>query len=249
MVSHPARSILLCSTPRSGSTLLCSLLASSGVAGRPESWFRREDRAEYATGWGVPERDFPAFLQSAIRAGQSPNATFACRVMADTREELLTDLRTLFPHGSDSAILTHAFGRIDYVFLTRDDTVAQAVSRHIAEAGGLWHRHPEGSVLEARPGINGSAPDYDFAAIDAYRREAEAAAQDWHNWFAQQAIDPINVTYEALAADPTGTTYRLLTQLGLTAVAPIRAGTSRLAGKHNIDWAARYRAERSERRQ
>ncbi|MGZ5376146.1 MAG: Stf0 family sulfotransferase, partial [Solirubrobacterales bacterium] len=35
----PARSYLVCATPRSGSTLLCEALKSTGVAGRPEEYF------------------------------------------------------------------------------------------------------------------------------------------------------------------------------------------------------------------
>lgn len=35
----PGRSYLVCSTPRSGSTLVCQALAQSGVAGRPEEYF------------------------------------------------------------------------------------------------------------------------------------------------------------------------------------------------------------------
>ena len=35
----PDRSYLVCSTPRSGSALVCQALAQSGVAGRPEEYF------------------------------------------------------------------------------------------------------------------------------------------------------------------------------------------------------------------
>ena len=35
----PLRSYLVCATPRSGSTLLCHLLAQTGLAGRPEEYF------------------------------------------------------------------------------------------------------------------------------------------------------------------------------------------------------------------
>src|ERR1044072_368115 len=35
------KSILVCATPRSGSTLLCALLDGTGVAGRPQEFFER----------------------------------------------------------------------------------------------------------------------------------------------------------------------------------------------------------------
>ena len=243
MTTPPPRTLLLCTTPRSGSTLLCSLLASSGVAGRPESWFRREDRAGYAADWSVPEGDFPAFLSAAIRAGQGADGTFACRLMADTREELLAELRARIPDRPDAALLARAFGPIRYIFLTRRDSVAQAISRYLAETGGLWHRNADGSVLEANPASGDTEPAYDFAAIDAYRAEAEAAALGWRAWFAAQRLQPVEIAYETLAADPAGTATRLLSELGLTPGTPLRAGTSRLADSRNAAWAARYRAD------
>ncbi len=248
MTSQPPRSILLCSTPRSGSTLLCSLLAASGVAGRPESWFRRQDRAEYAADWDVAADDFPAFLQAAIAAGQSPDGTFACRLMADTREELLTELRTTFPERPDAALLTRAFGPMHYIFLTRRDSVAQAISRYLAETGGLWHRNSDGSVREANPGSSNTEPAYDYAAIDAYRAEAVSAAAGWRAWFAGQGIKPLEMTYEALAADPPAAAARLLSRLGLTPRAPLRAATAKLADARNAEWAARFHADRPKAR-
>jgi LPS sulfotransferase NodH len=47
------RCYLLCGTPRTGSTLLCNLLASTGVAGRPESYFREPDEPMWAKRFGV----------------------------------------------------------------------------------------------------------------------------------------------------------------------------------------------------
>src|SRR5919204_6001172 len=37
--STPSRSYLICATPRSGSTLLCEALKSTGVAGVPDEYF------------------------------------------------------------------------------------------------------------------------------------------------------------------------------------------------------------------
>ena len=41
-------SYLICTTPRTGSTLLCGLMASTTVAGRPESYFREPDEQLWA---------------------------------------------------------------------------------------------------------------------------------------------------------------------------------------------------------
>jgi trehalose 2-sulfotransferase len=36
-------SSLICAAPRSGSTLLCGLLRSTGAASRPQPYFRKDD--------------------------------------------------------------------------------------------------------------------------------------------------------------------------------------------------------------
>jgi len=44
---------LICGTPRTGSTLLCDLLPSSEIAGRPESYFRLTDEQAFADSVGT----------------------------------------------------------------------------------------------------------------------------------------------------------------------------------------------------
>jgi Stf0 sulphotransferase len=53
-VTHPGfDSYLICATPRTGSTLLCGLLKSSGVAGCPASYFNRRGLHDYADDWRI----------------------------------------------------------------------------------------------------------------------------------------------------------------------------------------------------
>ncbi|MEO1276167.1 MAG: Stf0 family sulfotransferase, partial [Pseudomonadota bacterium] len=47
-------SYIVCATPRSGSTMLCDLLAASD-AGRPASLFREESIPSYARRFGIDE--------------------------------------------------------------------------------------------------------------------------------------------------------------------------------------------------
>src|SRR3954468_15559667 len=93
-LSRPRSSYLVCGTPRTGSTLLCSLLTSTGVAGRPESYFREQDEPEGATRVGVEVAadgsfDYRRFAAGAVRAGTSPNGVFAARVMWGTMSRVV----------------------------------------------------------------------------------------------------------------------------------------------------------------
>jgi LPS sulfotransferase NodH len=86
-------SYLLCGTPRTGSTFLCSLLASTGVAGRPESFFREPDERWWAERLGVAGADF-AWSDWFDRQGVEPHRV--------TYEELVRD-----PGGTVRGILAH----------------------------------------------------------------------------------------------------------------------------------------------
>ncbi|MEI2809525.1 MAG: Stf0 family sulfotransferase [Nocardioides sp.] len=69
---------VLCGTPRTGSTLLCGLLSSTGVLGRPESYFREPDERAWAERLGVPvvgERavSYSRFARAVQAAGSTDN--------------------------------------------------------------------------------------------------------------------------------------------------------------------------------
>lgn len=90
-------SYLLCGTPRTGSTLLCGLLTSTGVAGRPESYFRKPDERAWARRLGVPVAgdgsfDYRLFVRAARSAGSTPNGVFAARVMWGTMHRIVDGL-------------------------------------------------------------------------------------------------------------------------------------------------------------
>lgn len=79
-------SYLICTTPRTGSTLLCGLLASTTVAGQPESYFREPDEQLWADRWDLARSSDGAFeradfVRAALAAGSTDNGVFAARIM------------------------------------------------------------------------------------------------------------------------------------------------------------------------
>lgn len=235
----PQRTLVICATPRTGSTLLCALLAAAGSGGRPESWFRAEDRAEYEADWGVAPGDSAGFLAAAIRAGSDAAGTFGLRVQAATLTPMLAELRGLFGPLPDTFLLRRAFGRCDFVHIRRVDDVAQAISRLKAEASGVWH-------LDGSEPPPAAVPSYDAARLDALRAEAAAGNTLWDRWFTANGIAPARLVYEDFAADPASQVRSLLHRLGLPPApgAGIAAPNRRMADAESAAWAARYRAER-----
>lgn len=235
----PARTVIVCATPRTGSTLLCALLAASGTGGRPESWYRAEDRAEYEADWRVAPGDAAGFLAGAIQAGSDASGTFGLRVQAPSLQPMLAELRSLLGDLRDLALLERAFGPCRFIHIRRKDGVAQAVSRLKAEVSQVWHL--DGTETAPR-----SEASYDAARLDRFRAEAEAGNAAWEAWFTATGITPERLVYEEFSAAPAEVVRRLLDRFGLSPApgTAISAPNRRMADATSAAWAARYRAER-----
>ena len=192
---EPPRSYVLCGTPRTGSTLLCGLLRSTGVLGRPESYFREPDEAAWAARFGLPAeggraRDYRAFVDATRSAGASDNGVFGARIMWGSLGRVVEGLSRV-PGSSDLPILEEALGPLTFVHLRREDVAAQAVSWCRAEQTGYWQQgdattqEPHRDVAQAR-------------ALMGRIREHDAA---WRAWFGAQGVEPHEVTYEQLVGD------------------------------------------------
>ena len=236
-------SYLICATPRSGSTLLCGLLRSTGIAGRPESYLRREDVGAYAHQWGVPRSgqagaDVDTFVRAAVAAGSTPNGVFGARIMWGTMTQLTDALAGAYATGPASSVdlLTRAFGRTRFLHLRRTDTVAQAVSWARSEQTHYWHPGDEAAA-------GGREPYFDRDLLDELVCTITAHEAAWQDWFTGQGLSPYELTYEDLAEDPIGVTQAVLDHLGLV-LPPDRTITvrdRRQADDLNAEWVARYR--------
>ncbi len=242
-------SYILCTSPRSGSTLLCSLLASSGVAGKPESYFHKPSVTAWlrALNLTVPaplseQESLQKIVDAAITAGTNGTGVFGLRMQGHSFAFFISKMAVLHPQQrGDTQLLTAAFGRICFVHLTRLDKVEQAVSLVMAGQTGLWHRGADGRELERLSAPQ--APVYNRDRIDAAFKEVSGYDLQWQAWFAEQKIDPLRITYESLSANPARELGRILACLGVdTAAAGVaRPGVSKLADATSREWIARYR--------
>lgn len=241
----PAPAYILCATPRTGSTLLCAHLHASGVAGHPQSLFRREDMQDYAAEWRITgpggRYGFADFLNAAITEGRGGTSTFGLRLMWETLAELIVHLGgAAEPRQAD--LLQEAFGPLRYVYLWRRDLVAQAISRHKAEVSGIWHIGIEEST-------NPATPQYDYNRIDHHVRAADASNQSWKNWFTVNRIAPLSLCYEDLSVNPDAAARCVLNFLGLPSSTgrPNLPPNRKMADAESAAWQVRYLSERKSR--
>lgn len=241
---------VICTAPRSGSTLLCRLLAETGVAGTPASYFHEPTLAEWAQRLGVhpeakSEREIvAACIEAAVARGRGANGIFGLRLQRPSFDFFFAILALVQPDAmSDRERFEQVFGRTLFIHLSRADKVEQAVSCLKAEQTGLWHVAADGSDLE-RVGPP-RTPKYDRGAIQAWVETMVGYDQDWNAWFAAEAITPVRISYDELSADPQGVLAHVLTELGVDPAAADQVSPSvrKMADDINRDWAARFRAE------
>jgi LPS sulfotransferase NodH len=246
-----SQSYIICATPRSGTTLLCDLLADTGVAGKPDAFFRLQSIHWWAQHLNVSAAEWSdeysfdrSFLSAALHEGTAETQVFGMRLMFRDFDCLTKRPGVLYPDmPSDRTRFQAAFGPTRFVHLSREDKIAQAVSRVKAEQSGLWHLDANGTERErVKPE---QVPVYDARIISEQVAECEKHDTAWVNWFAQQKIQPLCITYEALSDNPQATLAIVLSALGqdATIAGTAKPRTTKLADRVSQDWANRFRTE------
>jgi trehalose 2-sulfotransferase len=235
--TEPRTSYLVCGTPRSGTWLLCGLLASTGIAGRPHEYFdtRTEQAAKQA--WGTAT--FAEYLTAVLAAGTTDNGVFGAKVMWASLSNLVARLRedSLRPGAHDRAVMEAAFPELLFVWVRREDMVAQAVSWSKAIQTGHWHHwDPPGSAR----------PRFHFDEIDALMREIEEHDAAWRDWFERNEIHPLELRFEELVGEKQAVVHRVVAALGIDAASvPVAEQTAKVGNSVNDEWTRRYRALKS----
>jgi trehalose 2-sulfotransferase len=271
----PHTSYLICSTPRTGSSLLCDVLRATGVAGRPEEYFQFRARTgeprrprEYFEGAENDEvlrilgsrtrgeederrydpSRFPRYedyLTWTIDAGTTPNGVFGAKVMWGYFNGFVTGLRWALPGRQRLPIARLApsvFPNLHYIWMTREDKVAQAVSLWRALQSWSWSsdQNPEANTPEHL--------QYSYAAIRHLLCDIEQHDREWQGYFKMCEVVPHVVVYEQLRSAIPGTVLSILDYLGVpTDHAPPAPPPRRTRQSDDLSqqWAERFRAESS----
>jgi trehalose 2-sulfotransferase len=257
---RPQRAYVVCATPRSGSTLLCEMLADCGIAGRPSEHVEQlrkrgrpnepreyfadvEDRSvlELLPASGPPRPHSGAIderLAALIAYATTPNGVFGTKVMWSYMADLQERLAELpgFGRLQDADRLAGLLGDVQYVHVLREDHVAQAISMWRAVQTRAWRAETDDAV----------EPVYSFSGIEHLAHQLERHNVAWDRWFDQQEIEPLRVRYSEMAEDPGRVLQDTLDFIGVGDQAhaePPPPSMRRQSGEQSREWADRYRRE------
>ena len=176
----PSTSYVVWHTQRTGSTLLCTTLEATGVAGHPDEW--PEDGLK-AT------RKNAATIRDALWSKQS-TANDVLGVKWSYHQPTIDDFYRVFGDGSGErsewrVVWESVFPNCHHIVMTRRNKIRLAVSWWKSISGGQGHLSQDGSLLpwqDMTPTAPADLADaYDFKAIKALVFEAvqrEAGLQE-----------------------------------------------------------------------
>jgi trehalose 2-sulfotransferase len=240
----PTRCYLVCATPRSGSTLLCEALASTGVAGRPDEYFEQLKETglprrprEYF--WGLrstevlrllppdsqldrelrrsPEwsrDDYGRHFAAALRRGTTPNGVFGAKLMWSYFGDFMELMRGI-PRFA-------GMGDGSLLAAAFPGLRYVFVSRNdkVRQTVSLW-RALQTLVWRLERGAPSDEPMpeyrlvYSFDAIDHLLDQLRRNEDAWRGFFLRTGQRPLSLLYEDVAGDLEGSVRRVLDDLGV----------------------------------
>lgn len=230
-------SYLICTSPRTGSNLLCEALTRTGVAGAPQEYFKAQFQQMFSGKLGLdPQLDYLAYLRAVIAQTSAGSGVFGAKVMLRQLAPWLDCLRVGAAGKSDRVVIEKMLPGVRIILLTRASKLRQAISFSRAKQTNAW-------VARHRPK---GEPVFDFAELEklVVRFEREEAA--WKCWCSEQQIEPFAITYEQLAEDYEETVAAVLRFVGTrdaTILPPERSRPQ--SDALNDKWAARYKTMRN----
>ena len=266
---RPTTSYLLCSTPRTGSSLLCDALRATGVAGVPEEYFQFRARTgeprrphEYFEGLNDPEvleilgprtrfeedderfdpsrfARYEDYLAWALEQATTPNGVLGAKVMWGYFNGFVTGLRWALPGRQRLPLADLAAS----VFPNLRYVLVTRRDK-VRQAVSLWRAIQSWSwSSDQRP--TGPEPVYSGAAIDHLVNDIHAHEAAWRTYFDECEVVPPTVVYEVFVDDYVGTLRGLLRYVGVPEaddVAILEPTRRRQADSLTDEWVDRYYA-------
>ncbi len=233
----------ICSTPRTGSNLLCELMRVNGVGVPVEYFHKRKHLPILGKRYGV----LPDFIEPNIFGYVLPNLKNSGKFKISNYIEELKKHRTTsngyfgfkahwgqFKWLCTECDISAEFPKMKFIYLTREDKVAQAVSFSKASYSKQWNSSlkSDGSMV------------YDDAHISYCIKTMRKSDRQWDNWFMENKISPLCLEFSSLISEPYATMESIFQFLNVNnrqIVADLtHSKVQSQNDKTNSDWISRY---------
>ncbi len=240
----PVKSYLICAIPRTGSYLLCEMLAATGVAGNPNEYFSDSYQRHWAARWGTA--DYDSYMRRVVERATTPNGVAGAKTHPWQFNHFARQASGRAPvrYVERPQVLERWFPDLHYVWLRRKDRLLQAISYTRSLQTNIWWDADTEPVPNAKAKPEALAFDFDLITQSVARMVEEEDM--WRRYFDAVGVDPLVIYYEDLAEAPDRSVRSVLEMLEVEPGAGFRAeprGFRRQADDITNSWAAKYRSE------
>lgn len=231
-IPDPRSRYLIAITPRSGSSYLCNAMKNSKRLGWPQEVLEQNSMAIRLTK-DMPGRTPEEYFRNTFRATKTPNGVSGLKTSWFQFENFMM------------AIEDHKYLQgIKYIYLTRRDLAAQAVSLFKAVSSNIFH-----SVTE--PGKDDLATlsllEYDYSAIKYWYDHIIAQEKGWQQYFYDRRIFPLCLSYEEIEDDIIQVIKRIAIYVGVNPDKISFTGQisdfQKIRNEQNTQWVFRFAKE------
>lgn len=250
------KKVFICSTPRSGSYLLCRYMINAGL-GVPHEYFNPivmhqmaprlglEDDIRGLTWWPRGQKDRLLMRRRAEAAAELDFLQKYLRILVARRCQggvfagkiHFRDFRRTLNNPVGHELLQGGL----FIYLYREDMLKQAVSEHFAQLTGRW------GIDDTVTTTPVTSPDFfDHEAIDRALHDLSEQDRGWRLFLARSGFIPMSISYEKLCEDPFGFVAAIAARLGVDP-GTLRRGYSETAALSGSDPAIPSKREVTER--
>lgn len=180
------KSIIICTVPRTGSSVLCAHIRSTSAMGNPREYLGHR-RGMLGRRWDVDPHDFDAYLDEVRRRTTTANGVFGVKVFYHQLARLGREGHLEPKSGLLKALAEKLGGEVYAVSLLRRNKLRQAISLVRARQTGQWAGGKASADTDRKP--EGQAA-YDRAAIASSIVELVREEAAWSREFELSGMRP-----------------------------------------------------------
>lgn len=189
------KTLIIASTPRSGSHMLGHALHSTGCFGFPLEYIHPINKLTWRKRFGV--RTDSEAIQSLFQNRTSPNGVFGIKMHFSHVQAFggINKVAKVFPNTF-------------FVLLTRRSLVEQAVSFEIGRQSGEW--------ISGQVTSNRSAPTYSYRRVDAALRSIIRENASWEYTIGRLGLNCMRLDFDTARSDIAGAVADIATFIDIS---------------------------------
>jgi trehalose 2-sulfotransferase len=230
---EPRSRFLIAITPRSGSSYLCDVMTKIKLFGVPGEMINQQFIPEIIK--KIPGRTAEEYIRNVIRCRKTKNGISGLKA---SWFQFRGFTETMDDHSYMSGF--------KYIYLTRRDLAAQAISLYKATETSVFHtnvQHSEEAITKLR------SLEYDYEKIKEWYVHIDRQEKGWQKYFFKNRIFPLCITYEEIDDNVFGVIKRIATFVGVdpnNVRMPEESSVfERIRDQRNVEWAHRFSLEYS----